>query len=219
MNGPYPRKPENTGGGAGTMAGRLADEAARNAEATQLETVRAAAEKWAGAIATIIGLFALSGIIKGPDDFAKVAMPWQIAIPIALTLAVGCGLTATLFAARAAYGLPKEIVAIGPIWTEERLRATKTAAKFLYAAIGGAVASFAAFAFAVGVLWFAPRAASPTSMTLLTTSTTLVCGQVKSVTMAQITIADVVTGGDVTTEAGAIRFMTAVSSCPVLAGS
>jgi len=190
--------------------------AAHKAESTQLETIRAAAEKWAGAIATIIGLFAISGIVKGPDDFAKVAVPWQFGVPIAWASAVTLGAVATVLAARAAYGLPQEAWLVGSVWVRERAIATKTAATWLYAAIGCALASFISFALAVGILWFAPRSTPLASLTLVTTSSTLVCGQLKSITMSEMTIADQMSGHDVTTSSSDVRIILSVTSCPAV---
>jgi hypothetical protein len=208
--------PANNGGGEATPADLEAQVAAQVAATNQLPNVRAAAEKWAGAIGTIVGLFTLSGLVKGPDDFAKVNAAWQPVIPVLLGLAVALGLIATLLAARAAYGWPKRSWLVGSLYMQDQRSAAITAARSLIVAIVSAVLSFALFATAVGIIWFAPRAAPQTSLSLVTTSTTVVCGELRSIDKSGITISDMVTGHDVTIPSGAVQLVEQVTACPVV---
>jgi hypothetical protein len=54
------------------------------------------------------------------------------------------------------------------------------------------------------------------SLTLVTTSSTLVCGQLKSITMSEMTIADQMSGHDVTTSSSDVRIILSVTSCPAV---
>lgn len=207
--------PANQGGGEATPSDLAAEQAAQDAAGSQLTSVRGAAEKWAGAIGTLIGLFTLSGLVKGPDDFAKVNPAWQPAIPVLLGVAVVAGLLATLLAARAAYGLPKVAWLTGSLYAEDQTSAAATSARRLLMAIVAGVVSFALMAASVGIIWFAPRAASSASLSLLTTSTMVACGELKSLGRSDITIADLTTGHEVTIPSGSVQLIERVATCPV----
>jgi hypothetical protein len=43
-----------------------------------LDRVRSTAEKWAGSISAILGIFGVAAVIEGPDDFSKIEEPYSL---------------------------------------------------------------------------------------------------------------------------------------------
>lgn len=209
----HDRIPSTAGGSVATQAQLAAQRAADNAAAEALSALRASAEKWQAAIGTILGLFAISGLIKGPDDLAKVDPAWLPAIAMLLAVGVALGLAATVLAARAAYGYPVWSWSIGDAYVADRRQALTGTASSLRRAIGSAILAFVAFFLAVGILWFGPRATGAT-YTLATTQTRIVCGKLVAVTPADITIDDKLTGDQVVLAAAEILVMQSTASCP-----
>jgi hypothetical protein len=180
-----------------------------------LPAIRATAEKWQAAIAGTLGLFTLSGLIKGPSDFAAVDAFWQPLIPALLLAAAASGGFAMWLAAAAAYSPPVWKLRTGKDYAVRQVRSTAAFAADLRVGIALALVSWACLAATVGVLWFAPRARTPAaSLELLTTPTRVVCGELKAVTAMGVTIADQLSSSDVVTPLSDIRLMQTTSVCP-----
>jgi|GEM_PF-1067109 hypothetical protein len=188
---------------------------AEKAHDQALPIIRATAEKWQAAIAGILGLFTLSGFIKGPSDFAAVDRSWQPFIPALLLAAAATGGFAMWLAACAAYSPPHWRLRTGKDYAHRQVRSTAAFAADLRLGIVLALVSWACLAATVAVLWFAPRAPTPAaSLELLTTPTRLVCGVLESVNGTGVTIADRISGSDVMTSLSDIRLMQSTSVCP-----
>ena len=137
-----------------------AADALEQASKTQLDDVRAAAEKWLPGVAALYGLFGLAGVIAGRDTVKTLptAGKWLVA------LAALCGLAASTLATywgyRAAYGWP----ITSNVSTNEQLQEwyaaqkarAKTAAENLRLAVLASVVAVIALVVAVGLLWFWP---------------------------------------------------------------
>lgn len=216
VNGDRGRRPEVRGGAEAKPDDLAAQEAAEAASSDSLKQLRDGAAKWETAIATVLGLFAISGLIKGPDDFAKVAADWRYLIPWFLGAAVALGLLATFLAAQAAHGLPRRRWAIGEDYFTRRDRSELSTATNLNRAIGAAFLSFALFTIVVGILWFAPRATPSVDLSLLTTADQIVCGEIKGITTTSITVADELTAADVTVALPDLLGLRPASKCPIL---
>jgi MFS family permease len=207
--------PSHGSGEAATPEELAAQLDADKAVAGALKNVRSAAQKWQAVVGTILGLFAISGFIKGPADFLAVDPAWRWSIPWLLAIAVAAGLVATLLAAWAAIGLPHWRWIAGETLAESRHKAMRTATDSLIGAIVMAVVAYLLFAIAVGLLWFAPRAGNA-SVTLITTRTRVVCGQISSLTQKGVTIADQLSGADVTVRLADIQVVQTTSICPTV---
>jgi hypothetical protein len=208
------RIPQIGGVDTATPAELRAQELADVAATKSLEVVRSSAEKWQTAIASLLGLFTLSGLIKGPDDFAKVDERWQPAIPAFLALAAFSGVLALLLAARAAHGLPQRNWSIGEAYLHARQDAARTAATALWTAINLGLLSFACLATIVGILWFAPRAAPTAKSTLLATDQVIACGPLSAAPGGGLLVRDQLTGSDVRISASELRVVQQVAACP-----
>lgn len=214
MTRPRERIPEHRGAGRASQEELTEQLAAEKAADNALASIRGGAEKWQAVIATILGLFAVSGLVKGPDDFAKVDPAWQSLIPLLLAAAVLFGLGATYLAARAAFGLPRLVWSFGNDYASARRAEESNAATSLNRAIIGALVAFLCFASVVGILWFAPRAPKDAKLSMITTRTQLACGEIKGAVPGALKVADRLSGGDVTIQPGDILVLQPVSSCP-----
>lgn len=190
-----------------------AQEAADSASSKSLESVRESAGKWQTTITTMIGLFALSGFVKGPDDFAKVASSWQWGIPWILGLIALTGVSAVLLAGRAANGLPKKGWSDAADYMGRQQTAADDAASALRWAITLAVVAFGLLVLMVGILWFAPRAPAETSNSLVTTRSAVYCGPIAP-SPNGIEVADTLGGSKVDVPAADIIGMQQVRTCP-----
>jgi hypothetical protein len=207
--------PEIGGIDVGTSAELRAQQDATAAAAASLATVRSSAEKWQAAIASILGLLGVSGLITGPDDFLKVQEQWRWPIPILLGLTVVLALAGVVLAARAAHGLPTRGWSTGEAFVERQHRAAQSAANALWAAIACALAAFVLLSTTVGIIWFAPRAdAVGPAKTLIATETFVACGPVTAMTGPGIRLHDELTDTDVSVAAVDLRLLQEVRTCP-----
>lgn len=185
----------------------LADEWEKNA----LPNARAVAEKWAGSITALLGIFGIAGFIKGRDDVADLTPHTRAAVAVLLAVALASGVAAVFLASLAAQGGVKRLQLPTARrlreWSNERVGAIawQLAASRLLSLL--AVTSFA---LAVGFIWFGHRA---TVATLRVTPThgKPVCGELKSSRGGTITLK--VTGRKKTYLLTALRTIEAVRSC------
>jgi hypothetical protein len=190
---------------------------AEKLEFDSLGNVRAAAEKWTGALATMIGIFSVAAIVKGPSDVAKLDLGWTIVVAAATGAAIASALWATYLGARAAYGFPEKFRFVG---TEvRRLYRTQTekSARDLAGAIHWVMRAIGLLAIALGVLWFAtPKdTAVAASMLVVQSNGQVVCGALQSPPDGR-TVRIKPTGGDEAMDirASKIRSVTSVPTCP-----
>lgn len=74
-----------------------------------LSKVRGAAEKWAATLTALLGLIGTVAIIKGPEEVGDLGDDAKLAIGVLLAIAFLAALTASLLAAYAAQGTPKDL--------------------------------------------------------------------------------------------------------------
>jgi hypothetical protein len=110
--------PSITPGGPATISDAKWEERAEKLSFDALPNIRSSAEKWAGTIATVLAIFGIVTLVKGPSDVTKVKGSWWFAanetwVIMLLAFAVGLAVLATVRAARAAYGTPGEFYFVG----------------------------------------------------------------------------------------------------------
>lgn len=136
----------------------LAERFAATDPKSQEDKVRAAAEKWVGAVTALLGLFGLSGIAFGKDAVAGLGTDLRWVFAVALLVAVCTASLAVLRIYRAAYGWP-HTVDVSNVrglkkWNRERRAAPGKAADNLRAGVYLALSSVLALCVGAGVvLW------------------------------------------------------------------
>jgi hypothetical protein len=75
--------------------------------ANRLPATRAAAQKWAAAITSITGVFAIVALVKGPSAIGELLSPWQQIVYGFVSAAIVLALLAIGLAAAAAGGTPR----------------------------------------------------------------------------------------------------------------
>jgi hypothetical protein len=138
-----------------------------------LSNVRSTAEKWTTTIASVLAIFSVVALVKGPEDVTKVEgdfgpfanETWAV---IFIGGAVICAAVATILAANAAYGLPGRFRFTGENVRElHRVDTAKSALALAWARF----LSFGAVGFlmlAVAITWLAtPEKPEPASSVLV----------------------------------------------------
>ncbi len=82
---------------------------AEELEFKALESVRSAAEKWSASLAAILGLTATVLVVKGRESVTELSSGAQLAVGLILAAAFVAAVTATMLAALAAQGTPKNL--------------------------------------------------------------------------------------------------------------
>lgn len=147
-----------------------------------LSNVRSTAEKWAATLAAIIGLGGTIIFVKGRDDVSRLTTGYQLVIAVVIFAALVTALVATVFAALAAQGTPREVAwpSPGELRKWQRDEARKAIGHLRTSRIL-AVVVVALLAIAVGLTWFgAAKPASPAPATVLVVRKvgTPLCGRV-----------------------------------------
>jgi hypothetical protein len=160
---------------------REAAEAFRAEAAGQLQSVRAAADRWTAAVVTLIGLVGLLVPSVGRDAIRSLE-PWARGlVGLMLLVALGCAAAAVVAGHLAAHGRPvtrlvDDDEALREWYVTHRAQAA-TAAGRLRRAIGAAAATIAALAVAAGLTIFAPAApAASTPVQVTRPDGSVVCG-------------------------------------------
>jgi len=94
---------------------------------SSLTTVRSVAEKWAGSIAALLGVFSVAAVVKGPEKLADIENgPLQITLILLVGVAAASAFVAILLAALAAQGLPRVVDVLDGVilkaWSQQRAR-------------------------------------------------------------------------------------------------
>jgi hypothetical protein len=166
-----------------TIAEAKWEERAEELSFDALKSVRGIAEKWTGAVATLLAIFSIVALVKGPEDITKVegshlGISLETWVVIFIAIAVGCGAAATILAALAAYGLPQNFRFVGSEVrrlqrTEARKGATRLGrARYL------AVAAVVALGIAIVVTWLNAKEepAAPAKTLILDSNGIRACG-------------------------------------------
>jgi hypothetical protein len=168
------------GGGAGTPDRLNYAKAVAKARATELTDVRAAASKWQAGLAALTGGITLFGIIKSRSDLSSLRNPYPALAGLLLATGLALSIAGGLFALRAANGMPQLFTTSTlDLETDDHRRAV-SARKHLRAAVFSAIASLVAFAAALAIVWFAPKADGP-RLKVIPTDGDTACGSVTSI--------------------------------------
>ncbi|MGW0638311.1 hypothetical protein [Nocardia salmonicida] len=134
----------------------LADQLAAADPGGQEAKVRAAAEKWVGAVTALLGLFGLSGVAFGKDAFAGLDTGIRGLLALVLVVAVAAAGFAVFFVYRAAYGWPRsvDIATVSDLeeWNRNRRASAATAAGYLKAGVHCALGSVVVLCVAAGIV-------------------------------------------------------------------
>ena len=176
------------GGGAATRDARDQALEVQAASQAQLQNVRTAAGRWQAGLAGLSGTITIFGLVKGADDVNGLTAQWGIAYGVCLAAALGCSIGAGVLAMRAAFGLPR-VVSTSVVMPARRADATEArrCAGLLHAAIWVTVASLVLVAVALGVAWYAPKAA-PADVVVHEISGAQDCGTVVRVSHDQLVL-------------------------------
>ncbi|MFV8165256.1 hypothetical protein ACNQVK_24725 [Mycobacterium sp. 134] len=135
----------------------LANQVASNTPLVQEGKVRAAAEKWVGAVTALLGLFGLSGIAFGKDVFTGLGPCARVVLAVALALAVLLSALSVLLIYKAAYGWPRSVdISTGlslSKWNLKRRMAAASAAANLRAGVYLVLVSLLALSVGAGAVF------------------------------------------------------------------
>jgi hypothetical protein len=169
---------------ATSQSGITAEDAYWDAEATKLRrealtNIRATAEKWTGAIGSLLGIFGIVVLVKGPDDIAKLSSDWMRYSSAALIgVAVIFAFLATLSSAFAAYGFPRQMIIEGTTLRSIHRQLAMKSAVLLYASLALVFMSLVSLGVAIGFSWLGDRQTESTGTKILalTSSREVFCG-------------------------------------------
>lgn len=198
-----------------------------------LAGIRTSAEKWAATVASILAIFSVVALIKGPEDITKVQddlgvrgwlMPDRFEFDISfehmavffVAVAIGFAILATTSAAVAAYGLPKDFRFTGEKVRELYREEAKEAALQLWRARWSAVFAVVFLGLAVGITWLAtPDKSEPGSSVLVVrTVGRPVCGALQASRRGTVQILEKGSKEPRAVDVDEVVAMTAVAACP-----
>ncbi|WP_152186836.1 hypothetical protein [Segeticoccus rhizosphaerae] len=143
---------------------------------TQDLRIRAAAEKWLGAITALLGLFSIAGVVTAKDTMTGLAGGGKVIVASVFVLALLAAASSVLEGYRAAYSWPADVDVRDEAqireWYEKRRLFAGKAAKQLRRAIILSVATVLLLAVAMMLLWFLPRTSAPTSPAMVSATPT-----------------------------------------------
>jgi hypothetical protein len=141
---------------------------AEELEFEALANVRAGAEKWAASLGAVLGLTATVLVVKGREDISELSDRTQVAVGLILAVALVLAVIATVLAAYAAQGTPKDLKwPSGPKLREWERNEALTAKGQLATSRVVTLVAVVAIATAAGLTWFGPEAPSSGSTVLL----------------------------------------------------
>jgi hypothetical protein len=174
--------------GRATITEAKWDKLAEDLQFTALDSVRATAGKWTGTIATLLAIFGIVTLVKGPEDVTKVTGTWgpgrlpnaaiETWILVLLGLTVALAASATLLSASAAYGLPRSFRFVGASVRRLHREEAAKAARRLFWARWAAIGAVLCLSVAIGITWLntPPKPESPTKILLLDKNGIRACG-------------------------------------------
>ncbi|MFE6801529.1 hypothetical protein ACFVEN_07580 [Streptomyces sp. NPDC057681] len=154
---------------------RLAEEA----RFSGLADIQRSAERWGATILVITGILTTLTAVRGPSDLAVLQDFWpdKLIIGILAGLSLVVALASVVYAAIAAQGSAVRMIASGPRYKEESLKAASTANKHLIRSRRLAVAVIPIYLGAIGYLSYAPQASQdPPVIVLKEADGTKYCG-------------------------------------------
>ncbi|MEU3049026.1 hypothetical protein ABZ705_21390 [Streptomyces sp. NPDC006984] len=181
-------------------------------------SVRAAGEKWLGAVTAIIGLFGLAGVVTGKDAFTDLPNTARFGAGVAALLALVAAVLAIFFSYRAAYGWPV-LVSLGDDmevsdWYRRYQSKLEKAPGRLKWGVICALIALGLLSVVAGCVWFWPRETSAPQVRVELMDESQVCGTLVSSTgRAQLRVRRP-DGAVETVVASAIKSVVPASSCP-----
>lgn len=167
-----------------TLAEARWEKRAEELSFSALESVRGTAAKWAGTIATLLAIFSVVTLVKGPEDVTKVEGSYGWAsletwVILLLGVAVALAAAATFLAALAAYGLPGDFRFVGSEVRRLHRRAATSAAIWLDLSWMLALGAIVSLALGVGITWLntPDDAAVPSKTIVVTDAGVRACGK------------------------------------------
>jgi hypothetical protein len=150
-----------------------------------LPPIQSAAEKWAGTISTLTGVFSIAALVKGNDDIGTLTETTQWVVGGILAVALFCAFLAILCAALAAQGIPKTFTAQEnpynnpDTFRDYYLEETRKAASRLNKSRFLVIPATALLAIAIGITWFGPTTPLSSATTVLVTQRagSVICGE------------------------------------------
>lgn len=166
-------------------------ERARQVEHGQLEAARKQAESWRAGLAGATALVGAVLVVKGKDDFTRLAMPWSVLVPVLLGFGLLALLTATAAAVRAVSGAPHDDIMLNG----EELRAWTQAEVFdvgraIHAATLLTAAGIALIFAAAMVTWFGPAKLAATPRVRVDVAGHQICGRLLQQTDALLLVGE-----------------------------
>ncbi|WP_413758260.1 hypothetical protein [Streptomyces sp. MMBL 11-3] len=134
---------------------RLAEEARFNG----LADIQRSAERWGATILVITGILTTLTAVRGPSDLAALENFWpdKLVIGILAAASLLVALASVIYAAIAAQGSAVRMIASGPRYKEESLKAASTANRRLIRSRRLAVVVIPLYLGAIGYLSYAPQ--------------------------------------------------------------
>jgi hypothetical protein len=151
---------------------------ARQLEHGQLDAVRKQAEAWRNGLTGVTALIGAVLVVKGKDDFTRLATPYAILVPILLGLALLALVIATTGALRAAAGVPKDNFLINgetlKAWTEGEIEDAERAIQLARVLTAAGVLLILSSAL---LTWFAPATSTDTPLVRVDVAGQRICGR------------------------------------------
>jgi hypothetical protein len=162
-----------------------AADALRVASATQLASLRGAAEKWIAGVTALFGLFGLAGVAFTRSTVTGLGTWWQVGIGIAAAVSAALAGLAVFLSYRAAYGWPvtRSIPDNDALrdWYAAQQAAPRVQARFFRHGVRAAAGALGSLVVTVGLLWFAPQTTSAGPLVRVTlTDGWQVCGTLQA---------------------------------------
>ncbi|MFE7190890.1 hypothetical protein [Kitasatospora sp. NPDC057541] len=188
-------------------------ELARELEFTRLPELRRQAEGWRTGLTGLTALLAVLALLKGRDNLDQLPA-WAGSTAVALlALAFLLLVTGSLFAVRAAHGVPGEEILLGGQalrrWTEGEVdRVTRALARASGCCVGGLVLIVGALALA-----WATTEEAPSHLVRVRTGTTELCGELLRADQGQVVLRTGRERAERTVPQATIVALEAVASC------
>ena len=181
-----------TPGPPGTAETRRRAEELRDLDRTQLDRIRATAEKWRNGLVVLTGLITTVGVVKGRDSLEDLSSSAQVVLGILMLLALVCAAVGALLAMLAAFGLPTLYRLTGDALEFSRIREEQTtqASRNLRLAVVFSCLTLLFLASASAVNFYGPLAAAslPPMLQVSTPQSGTVCGELVSSSAGRVTI-------------------------------
>ncbi|MFF5824407.1 hypothetical protein ACFY8Q_23045 [[Kitasatospora] papulosa] len=154
---------------------RLAEEA----RFSGLTDVQRSAERWGATILVITGILTTLTVVRGPSDLAALKDFWpdKLLVGILAALSLVFALSSVIFAAMAAQGSAVKMIASGPRYREESLKAASTANKYLIRSRRLAIAIIPFYLASLAFLSYAPQSSQkPAALIVKSSDGSSYCG-------------------------------------------